>query len=404
MAQMRWHAPMRSLTRYPVVSTGPAFRDIALAWAPTGYRRRHGHAGGHAACCDASLPRLGRGSPQCLAALEDAAAADLHTGVCRFSEEPGFWTLRDVVDHRHARLVARRSTPGARGRAPTVTIAVSSGSFVWLPSLPFHRLAVRPASPLVQSDIRILLRHHRQQHGSAGMVRLLRAAHAARARARLYNRAGHRHGQRARQRGGQPVHHVSGHGAREKGVDPDGRVLRRRRGAFSAAPQAWRNALPQSITARVLQRRTLADMTFASACSRSGESSRAWASASSSQRAPCASRGSRRRTGRGWLVGHHAIFLVGWANLGQTNYMSLLLSAMWLTTAGVIYNTLGPWLTTRSTRGGAWFMVGLFGCLFTTSGLVGCIAQYGGTTTRPATRRAPALSFSILRSRGEFWV
>jgi hypothetical protein len=33
-----------------------------------------------------------------------------------------------------------------------------------------------------------------------------------------------------------------------------------------------------------------------------------------------------------------------YTNLGQTGYMPLLLSALWLTTAGVIYNPLGAWL------------------------------------------------------------
>lgn len=38
---------------------------------------------------------------------------------------------------------------------------------------------------------------------------------------------------------------------------------------------------------------------------------------------------------------NYAVIL--YTNLGQTGYMPLLLSALWLTTAGIIYNPLGAW-------------------------------------------------------------
>lgn len=41
------------------------------------------------------------------------------------------------------------------------------------------------------------------------------------------------------------------------------------------------------------------------------------------------------------LQNNYAVLL--YTNLGQTDYMPLLLSAVWLTTAGVIYNPLGAW-------------------------------------------------------------
>lgn len=80
--------------------------------------------------------------------------------------------------------------------------------------------------------------------------------------------------------------------------------------------------------------------------------------------------------------------------------MPLLLSALWLTTAGVIYNPLGAWLHDRINSRRGMFMVGLFGCLVTTSGLVGCIAQYGGTTNKGGNAAGVFFVFLYLAFQG----
>ena len=80
--------------------------------------------------------------------------------------------------------------------------------------------------------------------------------------------------------------------------------------------------------------------------------------------------------------------------------MPLLLSALWLTTAGLIYNPGGAWLHDKVNSRRWMFMVGLFGCLFTTSGLVGCIAQYGGTTNQAGNAAGVFFVFLYLTFQG----
>ncbi len=60
----------------------------------------------------------------------------------------------------------------------------------------------------------------------------------------------------------------------------------------------------------------------------------------------------------------------------------LLLSAVWLTTAGLIYNPGGAWLHDKVNSRRGMFMVGIAGCLVTTACLCAMIAQYAGTTNR----------------------
>ena len=67
-----------------------------------------------------------------------------------------------------------------------------------------------------------------------------------------------------------------------------------------------------------------------------------------------------------------------YTNLGQTGGMPLLLSALWLTTAGLIYNPGGAWLHDRVNSRRWMFMVGTAGCLVTTACLSAMIAQYAG--------------------------
>ncbi|KAL6412331.1 putative MFS sugar transporter [Ilyonectria robusta] len=98
------------------------------------------------------------------------------------------------------------------------------------------------------------------------------------------------------------------------------------------------------------------------------------------------------------VINNYSVLL--YTNLGQTGSMPLLLSALWLTTAGVIYNPLGAWLHDKINSRRWMFMVGLFGCLVTTSGLVGCIAQYGGTTNRAGNAAGVFFVFLYLAFQG----
>ena len=64
------------------------------------------------------------------------------------------------------------------------------------------------------------------------------------------------------------------------------------------------------------------------------------------------------------------------------NYFCRLLSALWLTTAGLIYNPGGAWLHDRVNSRRGMFMVGTAGCLVTTSCLSAMIARYAGTSNQ----------------------
>ncbi|KAG8420208.1 hypothetical protein J3459_011309 [Metarhizium acridum] len=98
------------------------------------------------------------------------------------------------------------------------------------------------------------------------------------------------------------------------------------------------------------------------------------------------------------VINNYSVIL--YTNLGQTNYMPLLLSALWLTTAGLIYNPLGAWLHDKVNSRRWMFMTGLFGCLVTTSGLVGCIAQYGGTSNQAGNAAGVFFVFLYLTFQG----
>lgn len=67
---------------------------------------------------------------------------------------------------------------------------------------------------------------------------------------------------------------------------------------------------------------------------------------------------------------------------------------------GVIYNPLGAWLHDRVNSRRWMFMVGTFGCLITTSGLAGCIAQYSGTTNKAGNAAGVFFVFLYLAFQG----
>ncbi|KAG2417779.1 hypothetical protein HFD88_008998 [Aspergillus terreus] len=98
------------------------------------------------------------------------------------------------------------------------------------------------------------------------------------------------------------------------------------------------------------------------------------------------------------VINNYAVIL--YTNLGQTGSMPLLLSALWLTTAGVIYNPLGAWLHDKVNSRRGMLMVGMAGCLVTTSGLAGCIAEYAGTSNRAGNAAGVFFIFLYLAFQG----
>lgn len=80
------------------------------------------------------------------------------------------------------------------------------------------------------------------------------------------------------------------------------------------------------------------------------------------------------------IINNYAVIL--YTNLGQTGSMPLLLSALWLTTAGLIYNPGGAWLQDKINSRRTMFITGLCGCLVTTACLSAMIATYAGTTNK----------------------
>ena len=80
------------------------------------------------------------------------------------------------------------------------------------------------------------------------------------------------------------------------------------------------------------------------------------------------------------IINNYAVIL--YTSLGATGYMPLLLSALWLTTAGLIYNPGGAWLHDRVNSRRGMLLVGTAGCLFCTVMLVVCSAVWGGTSNK----------------------
>ncbi|KAJ5399128.1 hypothetical protein N7465_009617 [Penicillium sp. CMV-2018d] len=62
--------------------------------------------------------------------------------------------------------------------------------------------------------------------------------------------------------------------------------------------------------------------------------------------------------------------------------MPLLLSAVWLTTAGLIYNPLGAWLHDKVNSRRGMYMIGFVGIIISMSCLAAMTAQYAGTTNK----------------------
>ncbi|KAJ9485383.1 hypothetical protein VN97_g7976 [Penicillium thymicola] len=80
------------------------------------------------------------------------------------------------------------------------------------------------------------------------------------------------------------------------------------------------------------------------------------------------------------IINNYAVIL--YTNLGMEDGMPLLLSAIWLTTAGLIYNPLGAWLHDKVNSRRGMYMIGFVGIIFSTSCLAAMTAQYAGTTNK----------------------
>lgn len=70
------------------------------------------------------------------------------------------------------------------------------------------------------------------------------------------------------------------------------------------------------------------------------------------------------------------------------------------TMLGFIYNPFGAWLHDRVNSRRWMFMVGLMGCLVTTSGLAGCVARYAGTTNKAGNAAGVFFIFLYLAFQG----
>lgn len=81
--------------------------------------------------------------------------------------------------------------------------------------------------------------------------------------------------------------------------------------------------------------------------------------------------------------------------------MPLLLSALWLTTAGVIYNPLGAWLHDKVNSRRTMYMIGFAGIIVTTSILAAMTAEYAGTTNRAGNAIGVLMMFLYLAMQGE---
>ncbi|KAH6697166.1 general substrate transporter [Plectosphaerella plurivora] len=100
------------------------------------------------------------------------------------------------------------------------------------------------------------------------------------------------------------------------------------------------------------------------------------------------------------IINNYAVIL--YTNLGQTGYMPLLLSALWLTTAGLIYNPGGAWLHDRVNSRRKMYMTGFAGIIVTTSVMVAMIALYAGTDNQAGNAVGVLFIFLYLAFQGTF--
>ncbi|KAL1983462.1 hypothetical protein VTN96DRAFT_10283 [Rasamsonia emersonii] len=98
------------------------------------------------------------------------------------------------------------------------------------------------------------------------------------------------------------------------------------------------------------------------------------------------------------IINNYAVLL--YTNLGMTGSMPLLLSALWLTTAGLIYNPLGSWLHDKVNSRRGMFMTDFVGIIVTTSCLAAMTAEYAGTKNRAGNAMGIFFIFLYLAFQG----
>lgn len=94
--------------------------------------------------------------------------------------------------------------------------------------------------------------------------------------------------------------------------------------------------------------------------------------------------------------------MILYEGLGQKGHMPLLLSAVWITTAALIYNPGGAWLHDKVNSRRWMFITGFVGVAITTSCLAAMIACFAGTDNRAGNAMGFFFIFLYLAFQGTF--
>ncbi|KAK0100275.1 hypothetical protein ONS96_007557 [Cadophora gregata f. sp. sojae] len=100
------------------------------------------------------------------------------------------------------------------------------------------------------------------------------------------------------------------------------------------------------------------------------------------------------------VINNYAVLL--YQGLGQTGAIPLLLSAVWITTAALIYNPLGAWLHDKVNSRRGMYLTGNCGQVITLSILTALTAQHAGTETKVGNGFAVLIIFLYLAFQGTF--
>jgi sugar porter (SP) family MFS transporter len=102
------------------------------------------------------------------------------------------------------------------------------------------------------------------------------------------------------------------------------------------------------------------------------------------------------------IINNYQVLL--YANLGEkpSTGMPLLLAAVWLTTACIIYNPLGSYLHDKVNSRRKMYMTGIAGCLGTTSVLAALTATYANTSNKVGNGFAILFLYLYLAFQGTF--
>ncbi|KAK8082737.1 hypothetical protein PG996_001518 [Apiospora saccharicola] len=100
------------------------------------------------------------------------------------------------------------------------------------------------------------------------------------------------------------------------------------------------------------------------------------------------------------IINNYAVIL--YEGLGQKGSMPLLLSALWITTAVLIYNPGGAWLHDKVNSRRWMFITGFVGITITTSCLAAMIACFAGTDNRAGNAMGVFFIFLYLAFQGTF--